>query len=139
VSTNLAELATRYYFLSECCCLKLAVLFSWGALSDKSTGLQFAVQSLNGPSRTEPVTPHLRLPKPGGPGPYIYIPQEQGGPVIPLGTGFPFRCLLRLAGLRWRHSNPPLRVCCIVEFEVEVTLRLMVSQYVLVLRPLWDL
>jgi hypothetical protein len=23
---------------------------------------------------------HLRLPKPGGPGPSIYIPQEQGGP-----------------------------------------------------------
>jgi hypothetical protein len=39
----------------------------------------------------------LRLPKPGGPGPRIYIPQEQGGPVIPPGTGFPFRRLLRLA------------------------------------------
>jgi hypothetical protein len=25
---------------------------------------------------------HLRLPQPGGPGPRIYIPQEQGGPVI---------------------------------------------------------
>jgi hypothetical protein len=24
---------------------------------------------------------HLRLPQPGGPGPCIYIPQEQGGPV----------------------------------------------------------
>jgi hypothetical protein len=33
---------------------------------------------------------HLRLPQPGGPGPRIYIPQKQGGPVIPLGTGFPF-------------------------------------------------
>jgi hypothetical protein len=33
---------------------------------------------------------HLRLPQPGGPGPRIYIPQEQGGPVIPPGTGFPF-------------------------------------------------
>jgi hypothetical protein len=29
----------------------------------------------------------LRLPQPGGPGPCIYIPQEQGGPVIPPGTG----------------------------------------------------
>jgi hypothetical protein len=28
----------------------------------------------------------LRLPQPGGPGPCIYIPQEQGGPVIPPGT-----------------------------------------------------
>jgi hypothetical protein len=30
----------------------------------------------------------LRLPQPGGPGPCTYIPQEQGGPVIPPGTGF---------------------------------------------------
>jgi hypothetical protein len=33
---------------------------------------------------------HLRLPQPEGPDPRIYIPQEQGGPVIPPGTGFPF-------------------------------------------------
>jgi hypothetical protein len=26
---------------------------------------------------------------------------------IPLGIGFPFRCLLRFAGLRWRYSIPP--------------------------------
>jgi hypothetical protein len=39
-----------------------------------------------------------------------YIPQEQGGPVIPPGTGFPFRRLLRLAFYsrstehgRWSH------------------------------------
>jgi hypothetical protein len=38
--------------------------------------------------------------KPGGLGPRIYIPQEQGGPVIPPGTGFPFNRLLQLAGLR---------------------------------------
>jgi hypothetical protein len=29
-------------------------------------------------------------PQPGGPGPRIFIPQEQDGPVIPPGTGFPF-------------------------------------------------
>jgi hypothetical protein len=50
-----------------------------------------------------------RLPQPGGPGPRIYIPQEEGGPVIPPGIGFPFRRLLRLAGLRWRYSYPPPR------------------------------
>jgi hypothetical protein len=35
---------------------------------------------------------HLRLPQPGGPGPSIYIPQEQGSPVIspPPGHWFPF-------------------------------------------------
>jgi hypothetical protein len=49
-------LVTRYYFMSEGFCLKVAVLFLWNALSDERTGLQFAVQSLNGPSRSEPVT-----------------------------------------------------------------------------------
>jgi hypothetical protein len=48
-----------------------------------------------------------RLPQPGGPGPRIYITQEQGGPVVSLGIGFLFRGLLRLAGLRWRYSNLP--------------------------------
>jgi hypothetical protein len=47
-----------------------------------------------------------RLSQPGGSGPRIYNPQEQCGPVIPAGTGFPFRRLLRLAGLRWRYSTP---------------------------------
>jgi hypothetical protein len=41
------------------------------------------------------------------PGPHIYIPQKQGGPVIRPGNRFPFRRLLRLAGIRWRYSNPP--------------------------------
>jgi hypothetical protein len=50
---------------------------------------------------------HLRLPQPGGPGARTYIPQEQGGPVIPPGTEFPLRRVLRLAGLRCRYSNPP--------------------------------
>jgi hypothetical protein len=42
---------------------------------------------------------HLRLPQPGGPGPSIYIPQKQGGSVMPPGTGFPFCRLLRLSGI----------------------------------------
>jgi hypothetical protein len=46
---------------------------------------------------------HLRLPQPGGPGPRIYILQEQSGPVIPPGTGFPFCRLLRLAGQHGVH------------------------------------
>jgi hypothetical protein len=97
------ELVTRYYFLLECCCLKIAVLSLWGALSDERTGLQFAMQSLNGPSRSS----HRRFPQPGGPGSWIYSPQEQGSPDIPLGTGFPLHCLLQLTGLWWRYSNPP--------------------------------
>jgi hypothetical protein len=50
---------------------------------------------------------HLRLTQPRGPGSRIYIPQKQGGPVIPPDTGFPLHHLLRLAGLRWRYSIPP--------------------------------
>jgi hypothetical protein len=48
-----------------------------------------------------------RFSEPAGPGPRIYIPQEQGCPVTSPGTGFPFRRLLRLAELRWRYSTPP--------------------------------
>jgi hypothetical protein len=57
-------------------------------------------------TRNHTLLPHLRLPQPGGPGPRIYNPQEQGAPVIPPGIGFPLRRLLRLAGLRWRYYNP---------------------------------
>jgi hypothetical protein len=70
---------------------------------------------------------HLRLPQPGGPGPRIYIPQEQGGPVISPGTGFPFRRLLRLSGLRWRYSNPPPHRGRLT-VKIKVTLRLTDSQ-----------
>jgi hypothetical protein len=51
--------------------------------------------------------PNSRLSQPGGSGPCIYISQEQDGPFIPPDTGFPFRFLLLLAGLRWRYSTPP--------------------------------
>jgi hypothetical protein len=46
-----------------------------------------------------------RLSQPGGPGARIYIPQEQGGPVILPGTGIPFRRLLRLA------ASTPVTAC----------------------------
>jgi hypothetical protein len=46
-------------------------------------------------------------PRHGGPGARIYNPQEQGGPVIPPDTVFPFHSLLRLAGLQLRCSNLP--------------------------------
>jgi hypothetical protein len=48
----------------------------------------------------------LRLPQPVGPRSHIYIPQEQGGPVVTAGTGFFFGLLPRLAGQRWGYSNP---------------------------------
>jgi hypothetical protein len=48
-----------------------------------------------------------RLHHPGGSRPRIYIPLEEGGPVISPGTGFHFRRLLRKAGLRWKFSTTP--------------------------------
>jgi hypothetical protein len=71
--------------------------------------IQFTVSLRSKYRRTHDHTllSHLRLSQPGGPGPCIYISQEQGGPVIVPGTGFPFCRLLRLAGLRRRYSNPP--------------------------------
>jgi hypothetical protein len=35
VSSTLVGLVTRYYFLSECCCLRFAVLYLWGVPSDE--------------------------------------------------------------------------------------------------------
>jgi hypothetical protein len=61
-------------------------------------------QSFSGSS---PGVSYSIISKPGGPAPRIYIPQEQGGPVIPPGIGFPFRRHPRIAGLRWRYSTPP--------------------------------
>jgi hypothetical protein len=90
-------------------------------------------ESISGPSPADSwshfTVSDSRPPQPGGSGPRIYIPQEQNGPVIPPGTGFPFRRLLRLAGLRWRYSNPPPHGM-ISELKVKVTLRLTVSQSV---------
>jgi hypothetical protein len=47
------------------------------------------------------------LPQSRGPGPRIYVPQEQSGPVIPPGTEFSLHRLLQLAVLWWKYSNPP--------------------------------
>jgi hypothetical protein len=72
-----------------CNLLLFLVLASTFTLGSDSHGTQYHIL----------LSQLLRLPQPGGPGPRIYIPQEQGGPVIPPSTGFPFRRLLRLAGL----------------------------------------
>jgi hypothetical protein len=52
-------------------------------------------------TRSHTLLSHLRLSQPGGPGSRVYIPQEQGGPVIPPGTPFPLRRHLRLAFYDW--------------------------------------
>jgi hypothetical protein len=96
-------------------------LLMWGAFSDERTGLSFTIAA--GPRQRN----HFSDPSPTGlmpmfyclrfetaptwraRSPRIYILQEKGDPVIPLGIGFPFRHLLRLAGLCWKYSNKPPR------------------------------
>jgi hypothetical protein len=90
----------------------------WGDLSDERTNLPFVIAAgsrqrshswVRVPWDSWPyfTVSNSRLPEPGGPSPRIYIPQEQGDPVIPPDTGLPSRRLLRLTGLQWRYSNPP--------------------------------
>jgi hypothetical protein len=81
----------------------------WDAISDERTGPSFTIllalaSAVILMSQTRGTHDHIllsdsRFPQTGGPGPRIYILQEQGGPVITPGTGFPFRRLRRLAGL----------------------------------------
>jgi hypothetical protein len=77
--------------------LSAADLLMWDALTGERTGLSFTLAA--GPRQRGqpwvrvPPSPYFtfsysRLPQPGGPGPRIYIPQEQGRPVILPGTGF---------------------------------------------------
>jgi hypothetical protein len=84
-----------------------------GAPPDERTGLSFTIAA--GPrqrSHSWVRVPYFtvsdsRLRQPGGAGPRIYIHQEEGGQVMPPGSGFPFRRLLRLGGLQLRYSTPP--------------------------------
>jgi hypothetical protein len=79
-----------------------------------------SAQSFSGPSSTRLMTMFYSVrfesPQSGRPGPCIYIPQEQAGPVISPGTGFPFHCLLLFVGLRWRYSNSPPRWILTLKF-----------------------
>jgi hypothetical protein len=96
-------------------CLKIADFLMWGTLSDEREGTIASgpCQICHSWSKSRRVynhilLSHLRLPQPGGSGSRIYIPQEQGGSVIPPGTGFPLCRLLRFTGLWWPWS-PYLR------------------------------
>jgi hypothetical protein len=76
----------------------VAGLLMWGSLSDEGKGLSFTIAvGLHQRSHSRVRVPRdslpsftvsdSRLPQPGEPGPRIYIPQEQGGPVIPPALG----------------------------------------------------
>jgi hypothetical protein len=82
VSSTLEGLATRYYFLSECFCLKFAVFFLWERPLWREEGsaicrvITLWSESLK--TRNYTLLSHLRLPETGGLGSRIYILQEQG-------------------------------------------------------------
>jgi hypothetical protein len=63
----------------------------WGALSDMRTDLSFTIAA--GPRQRS----HTRV-EPRGTRDHILLSRIRD---------FPFRYLLRLAGLRWRYSTPP--------------------------------
>jgi hypothetical protein len=91
----------------------------WGPLSDERTGLSFTIAAgfasavILG-SESHGAHDYILLsqirdsPNLEGHAP-DYIPQEQCGTVMLPGTGFTFRRLLRLAGLRWQYSTQPPR------------------------------
>jgi hypothetical protein len=73
------------------CCQTVAGLLMWGTLSDERTGLSFTIAA--GPRQHSHFRSESRET-------YDHILLSQI-------RDFPFRRLLRLAGLRWRYSTPP--------------------------------
>jgi hypothetical protein len=112
-------LVTRYYFLSECFCLKFAVLFLWSALSDDRTvcSLQCnhsTVRVAQNPQRyftvssETPPTLKARFP-------YLY-PLGTVRPSYTPGHWVPFVSPLttRRATLEvWKYPNPPPHGDCV--------------------------
>jgi hypothetical protein len=115
MSGSQPEHMTRFFFSVW----RFQVSWCGGTLSDENMDLQFTPTIASGPCQSshswEQVPQNSRpyftasfeiSPTLKARSPYAY-PQEQGGPVIPIGIKFSLRHLLRIAGLRWRYSNPP--------------------------------
>jgi hypothetical protein len=115
----------------------VAGLLMWGALSDKKTGLSLTVVAdprqrshsrIRFPRDLWPyfTVSDSRAPNLEGQVPIFVSPRNRVTRLYPHpDTGFPFRRLLRLAGLRWRYSNPTPHGESHT-FWVRVTLRLAV-------------
>jgi hypothetical protein len=79
VSSTLVGLATRYYFLSECCGLVSVARPLWR--EDGSAICSVIAQWFESRrTRNHALLSHLRLPQPGGPGSCLYIPPGTGWP-----------------------------------------------------------
>jgi hypothetical protein len=109
--SNHLGLTTRFYYSQT-----VAGLLMRGALSDERTSLPFTIVA--GPRQRSHswvrVPQDSRLPQPGGPSPRIYIPQEQGCPVIPPGSHgstSPPRMTSRRTDYRSPSQTVPLLFC----------------------------
>jgi hypothetical protein len=96
-------------------------------------------QSLLGPSLAELdnhiLLSHLRHPQPRWPNSCTYIPGTVW-PVIPLGTGFPFRHLLRLIGLWQRYS--PINLTRLSQRQSQITTDSQLARLSWFQAPIWD-
>jgi hypothetical protein len=101
-----------------CYCMIMAGLLMWGAFSDERMGLPFTIaagsrQISHFRVRVRGTHDHILLsqirdsPNLEGHVPIFISPRNRVDQLYSPGTGFPFRRLLRLAGLRWSYSNPP--------------------------------
>jgi hypothetical protein len=96
-------------------CKIVASVLMWGILSEERTVIynycwSSPAQSFSGPSPGRLMTKFycLRFESPSTlrvRSPYLYA-AGTGWHKYTKDTGFPFRRLLRIAGLRWRYSNP---------------------------------
>jgi hypothetical protein len=103
---------TRFLLLSDSC-----RFVEVGPLSDERMGLWFRIAAVSSqhshPQARVPRDPwpyfvsDSILPEQGGPGPRIYIPQEESGPIITTSNGFHFR---RFLWLMQSESSVTLRL-----------------------------
>jgi hypothetical protein len=97
-----------------CYCQTIEGFLIWGALSHERTSLSFTMCNVQ--YTIHFTVSDLRLPQPWGPDPCIYIHQEQGGPVIPPGTGFSTRTH-SLLSLLWLANSSLFINATLSEYE----------------------
>jgi hypothetical protein len=97
--TSPLRLTTSSFFQLNTCCrspyVTSALTIGWVCRLKLLLALDSAVILRPESCETHDHILHSQILDPPSWRPRTYIPQEQGGPVIAPGNGFPFRCLLR--------------------------------------------
>jgi hypothetical protein len=129
VKTHLGS-KTRFWILSDMC-----GLFDVGCPLSRETGLSLQLilaiasavilRSFSRETHNHILLSQIRdsLNPVGQVRVFIY-PQEQGGPVTPPETGFPFRRLLRFAGTRQKYLKSPPHVRDVISSQNQVNVML---------------